>query len=121
MIRHYRHSIEREIWELPAGTREPNELPMKTALREIEEETGYRAEHMEPLASFYTSPGIMTEEMHAFVASDLTPIGQRLEHGEQIAVETVEIERARRMIIDGAIHDGKTIATLGTYLLRHPS
>jgi len=57
MIRNYRYTIEDELWELPAGTREPNETPIETARRELEEETGYRARTMTPQMEFYTSPG----------------------------------------------------------------
>ena len=118
MIRNYRHSVEEELLELPAGTRSPGESPIETARRELEEETGYRAESMHPLTEFYTSPGICTERMHAFVATHLTHVGQRLEEGEQIRPEIVEDAAARRMIADGALRDGKTIAALGTYFAR---
>ena len=117
MIRNYRHAVERELWELPAGTLEPNEEPIDTARRELEEETGYRAGKILPLMEFYTSPGILTERMYAFVATDLTSVGQKLQGGEQIVVEVVELADLRRSLIRGELCDGKTIAVLGRYLL----
>ena len=117
MIRNYRHAVERELWELPAGTMEPNEEPIDTARRELEEETGYRAGRLRPLMEFYTSPGILTERMYAFVATDLTPVGQKLQGGEQIVAEAVDLDDARRRLVDGEFRDGKTIAVLGRYFL----
>ena len=73
-----------------------------------------------PQGEFYTSPGISTERMYAFIATDLTPVGQRLEAGERIRVETVTLDRARSMLNEGELVDGKTIAVLATYLLNVP-
>ena len=118
MIRNFRHTVEQELWELPAGTAEPNEAPIETARRELEEETGYRAETMTPLTEFFTSPGVLTERMFAFVATELQPVGQRLEVGERIVAEIVELDRARTWLTNGELRDGKTIAVLGTYFAR---
>jgi len=115
MIRNYRYTVEQELWELPAGTAEPDEAAIETARRELEEETGYRAGTMTPLTEFYTSPGVLTERMFAFVATDLKSVGQRLELGERIVAEVVEMDRARRWLVNGELRDGKTIAVLGTY------
>jgi len=118
MIRNFRHTVEQELWELPAGTAEPNEPPIETARRELEEETGYRAGTMTPLTEFFTSPGVLTERMFAFVATELQPVGQRLEVGERIVAEIVELDRARTWLTNGELRDGKTIAVLGTYFAR---
>jgi len=118
MIRQMRYSVGETLWELPAGTREPNEPPIETARRELIEETGYEAGQIKPLAEFYTSPGITTELMHAFVASDLTHVGQRLEHGEQISVEPMLGEDVQGMLSSGEIRDGKTMAVLGLYFAK---
>lgn len=119
MIRNFRYSVEEELWELPAGTAEPGEPAVETARRELIEETGYRGERMTPLAEFYTSPGVMTELMRAFVAEGLTPVGQRLEPDERIKVEIVTFTRAKEMLTRGELRDGKTIAVLGMYLARN--
>jgi len=117
MIHNERHAVGETLWELPAGTREPGEPEIETARRELIEETGYEAGAIEPMAQFYTSPGILSEMMHAFVATDLSHVGQRLEHGERIDVEVVEVDRLRRMMREGSIRDGKTLAVLGLYFL----
>lgn len=119
LIRNLRYTVGRELLELPAGTREPDESPLNTAHRELIEETGYRAARMDPLVEFYASPGILTERMYVFVARGLVAEKQNLQQSEQITVVIFDVPTIRRMLISGEIEDGKTIAALGTYLLRH--
>lgn len=113
LIRQFRHGIGREIWELPAGTLDvPGESPAEAAARELEEEVGHRAGKVERLCEFYTSPGILTELITAFVARDLTPTQQRLSPSEEIVVEPTTLMEAMDMIREGKIVDGKTMITL---------
>ncbi len=113
MIRNFRPVVDRELWELPAGTLDqPDEDPKDAALRELEEEAGYRANELAPLCEFYSSPGIMNELLRAYVATDLVPTRQNLEPTEEIRVEAVAFAEALTMIRDGRIVDGKTIVTL---------
>jgi ADP-ribose pyrophosphatase len=112
MVRNQRIAVGSRILELPAGTLEPMEKPEECAPRELEEETGYAAAHLAFLGKFYTSPGMSDEMMWAFVATGLRHVGQRLEAGEDMSVETVEPDRALAMIDSGEIVDGKTVATL---------
>jgi ADP-ribose pyrophosphatase len=118
MIRNYRYAVEKELWELPAGTLEPDETPIETARRELEEESGYRAGRIVPLQEFYTSPGVLDERMHAFVATELTEVGQNLQGTERITVRVLDRDEVRRMLVDGELADGKTIAVLGLYFTR---
>ena len=117
-IRHFRRAVDKELIELPAGTLEPGETPAQTAFRELEEETGYRAGSLEPVIEFFPSPGILTERMYIFVATDLTQVGQRLEESERIRVHIVTREEAWRLLVDGCLEDGKTIAALGLFFAR---
>lgn len=117
MIRNVRFAVGLELWELPAGTLEPPESPVECAARELQEETGYRAERFEPLGRFYSSPGFCTEQLHAYVATGLIHVGQDLDATEQIQVNPVPLSRVLQMMLSGEIADAKSIATLGLYLI----
>src|SRR3954452_432920 len=71
LLRNRRYAVGQLLYELPAGTLEKGENPMNCAGRELQEETGYLAQRIKLLGSFYSSPGILTEKMHAFAAYDL--------------------------------------------------
>ncbi len=116
LIRNRRFAVEQTLWELPAGTREAGEEDEAGALRELEEETGYRAGTLEPLLSFYATPGICDEKMIAFVATDLAATEQALDDTEQIEVVPVDRPTFREMLRDGRITDAKTLAC-GLYWL----
>ena len=115
MVRNYRVAVGRTLFELPAGTLDPGEAPLETAHRELAEETGYRAARMEPLVSFYMSPGILDERMHVFVARDLTPGKMDLDAGEQLEPFAITWDKALALLARGEIEDGKTIAALLYY------
>ncbi len=112
MIRNARVGAGQTLWELCAGTLEEGEDPQVCAERELIEETGYRAGRIEPLTAFYTCPGICTEYMYAYVAHDLTHVGQNLDENEQIEVHELKLDRVMTMLRQGEIRDAKTIATL---------
>jgi ADP-ribose pyrophosphatase len=121
LIRNRREVIDRELLELPAGKVDPGEDAAVCAVRELEEETGYRAGRMEPLCEFYPSPGILTEKLSAFVATELTKTQQSLEEGETITVVTMRMDEALGLVRDRHIEDGKTLITLMMYhLLQGP-
>src|SRR6476620_646541 len=84
LIRNRRYAISQYLLELPAGTIDKGEMPMNTAGRELKEETGYLAGRIQLLGSFFSSPGILTEKIHAFVAYDLEKSTAALEEGEDI-------------------------------------
>lgn len=115
LIRNERPAIGQTLWELPAGTIEEGEDPHVCAERELIEETGYEAERIERLASFYSSPGFCTEELTAFVAHGLTHVGQDLDDTENIDVEVVTFAEALAMAKDNRIRDAKSLATLLHY------
>jgi ADP-ribose pyrophosphatase len=115
LIRNYRPGVDQTLLELPAGTLEPGEDPRHTAFRELEEETGYRAQQMELLCEFYTSPGILDERMWLYVATQLTGGPQKLDDGEEIENEVVSWSECLRLVREGAIQDGKSLVGLLFY------
>lgn len=115
LIRNRRLTVDKTLIEIPAGTREPNEEPLKTAHRELAEETGYRAGRMEEVVSYYPSPGISSERMHLFVARELTEGDTAREANEEIENYLVTWEEAMALVESGEIVDGKTILALLLY------
>jgi len=112
LVRQFRYPIGKSLLELPAGKLDPNEDPAVCAARELEEETGYKAQNWRKLTAIYTSPGFCTEQLHVFLATDLSRsvTGQKLEEGEQsLTVEIVPLSQAIDMIERQEIVDGKTI------------
>jgi ADP-ribose pyrophosphatase len=104
------------VLEIPAGTLEKREDPLKCAFRELEEETGYRAKKMTPLISYYPSIGYNTEIIHCFVATGLKKIADlSLDDDEILSVEKVSLNRLIGMIKSGKIQDSKTICAVLTY------
>lgn len=121
LIRNRRYTIGQYLLELPAGGLEKSEDPINGAGRELVEETGYVAGRLKRILDFYSSPGILSEKMYTFAAYDLEKAGQNLEDDEEIEVMPVSFDEAVRMIGDGRIIDGKTIATLLAYERFHRS
>jgi len=115
LIRNYRATVGEYLIELPAGTLEPGESPMNCAGRELVEETNFAAGKLTWLASFYSSPGILTEKLHAFVATKLTPEQGTPDVGEHIQPHPLTFDEAMDAVQHGQITDGKTIATLLYY------
>jgi len=112
LLRNYRHTVGETLIELPAGTLEPPEPPEQAAVRELAEETGYRAGRWRKLAEFYPSPGVMNERMYLFLAEDLTPGPTDLQAGEELEPVVVPWGQALAWVADGTIKDGKTLVGL---------
>jgi len=115
LIRNRRVAVARELIELPAGTREPGEDPRNTAIRELQEETGFVAQQVEQLHEFFLAPGIMDERMTVYLATDLTPGDARLEANEFIENVILSLDDALKMCRDGTIEDAKTLVGLFIY------
>ncbi|MFJ8256202.1 NUDIX domain-containing protein [Peribacillus asahii] len=110
MVEQYRKAMERSLVEIPAGKLEPGEEPLKTAERELEEETGYVCGRMEHVISFYTSPGFADELVHVYVAHQLSKKEDAASLDEDEFVEVIELtlEEAQQYIEEEKIYDAKT-------------
>ncbi len=111
-VRQYRHPTRLDLLELPAGTRRGDEPPETCAAREMREETGLAAGHLEQLGAFYLAPGYSTEFMYVFLATDLTPNPLPPDSDEFLRVEKFPVRRAMEMAEKGEIHDAKSLAAL---------
>jgi ADP-ribose pyrophosphatase len=112
LIRQYRYAVDERVWEIPAGRIDPPETAEQGARRELEEEAGYTASAMEPLCTFYTTPGFCDERMHLFRASGLRQVPARPEEDERIEAAVLTLEEARAMVARGEIREGKTLVAL---------
>ena len=116
MVRQYRNALDRYTIEIPAGGLNGAEEPTKVAaLRELEEETGYRAEEAELLITIRTTVAFCNEKIDIYVANKLIPSKQHLDEDEFINVEAYEIGTLEEMIYNGTIQDSKTISAILAY------
>jgi ADP-ribose pyrophosphatase len=112
LIHSRRLTVDKMLVEIPAGTREPNESPLETARRELAEETGYRAAQFDELATYYPSPGVLSERMWIFVARGLTEGAPAREENEEIENYVVSWEDVLAMVDQGEIEDSKTLIAI---------
>jgi ADP-ribose pyrophosphatase len=117
MITQFRYPLQKVMLELPAGKLNKCEDPYTCAVRELEEETGYRAEIFEKLGSIFTTPGFCTEELHIYLARNLKPGNHNREEGEQgMEVFEFSFSEVEDKIRSGQIKDAKSIC--GIYLAK---
>lgn len=112
MIRQYRYAAGGTMWEIPAGVLQPGEDPQVCARRELQEETGATAEHLEHMTTIHTTPGFTDERIHLFLATGLRQGAPRHEADEFIEVRVELLSGVLEMIRKGEITDGKTIVAL---------
>jgi ADP-ribose pyrophosphatase len=112
LVRNRRPIVGETLLEIPAGTLEAGEPPEAAAVRELAEETGYRAGRWQKLAECIPSPGVLSERTHVFVAQDLTPGPPHLEKDEDLQAQIVSWQQALAWALDGTIHDAKTLVAI---------
>lgn len=112
LVRQYRYAVDAFVWELPAGRRDPPESPEDGASRELEEEVGLRAGALEPISTFWTTPGFCDEVMYLFRATELQTVPARPEADERIEQASFTLDEALAMVRSGEIREGKTLVAL---------
>ena len=112
LVRQYRHSVRRDLWELPAGGVNPGESPEAAAARECEEETALAPGRVERLRGLFPAPGFCDEELVYFRLSELNPRSpdspNKPDEDENIAVQVFTVAEAKAMTARGDIVDLKT-------------
>jgi 8-oxo-dGTP pyrophosphatase MutT (NUDIX family) len=119
LVRQYRGAVDDYLIEIPAGTRDvEGEKPEVTAARELTEEVGVRATHLEHLGSMYNTPGFCDERTELYLATGLQPASPSRHGAEErfISVEEVAFGDVDGLVASGALIDGQTI--LGIMLAR---
>jgi len=115
LVKQFRHPVEKELLEIPAGGIDPGEDAEAAVRRELAEETGYQPQKLQKLGGFYSTPGYCTEYLHLYLASDLVPHRLHAEDTEGIEVVRVPISQIPGLITSGGICDAKSIAGLLAY------
>ena len=117
LIRQFRPVIGQWAWEIPAGLIDPGEDPLTCAQRELEEETGWMTEKVEPVAAIHTSIGFTDEVIHIFKGVGLKQTQKKQEATEVIEEKFCTRDEVLRMIANREITDSKTLIGLFYVLL----
>lgn len=112
----YRYAICKYLYEFPAGHIDNGENAEHAAIREVEEETGYRPRRIKLMFKAYPSPGSKTELMHYFVATDIIKTKLNREPDEIMTIKLVTLKKALDMVRKNQIQDLKSIAALLFYV-----
>ncbi|MDF2922049.1 MAG: ADP-ribose pyrophosphatase [Paenibacillaceae bacterium] len=117
VVEQYRKPFEKNLVEVPAGKLDAGEEPLAAAIRELEEETGYRAGNIRLLNSFYTSPGFADEKIYLYLAEELVKGEAHLDEDEFLDCTAITLEEAERYMDEGRIGDAKTIMAVYAWKL----
>lgn len=115
LVRQFRYPYHEEILEIPAGKLEAGEDPAKTALRELEEETGMRCTELIPYGVLYPTPGYTNEHLYVYLATGLTAGTLHLDEDEFINTVVLPFDEAYQMVLSNTIKDGKTCYAILRY------
>ncbi|MEG1880698.1 MAG: NUDIX hydrolase [Oscillospiraceae bacterium] len=109
MVKQFRKPIERAIYEVPAGKLDGGEDHYICGVRELEEETGFKAKNFEYLGFMYPSPGFANEATYLYLATELYAGKMNLDPDEYLDVEYIPISKVKEMIMNNEINDAKTV------------
>ncbi len=112
LVRQYRKAVGQVLLEIPAGTLEIGEDPLDCARRELEEETGLRADTWEKLLEYYCAPGFCDEKSHIYIARNFFSGTANPDGDEFLEVVQMPLEAAYELISTGQIIDGKSIIAI---------
>lgn len=112
LVRQFRHPIGQVILEIPAGKLDPGEAPADCAVRELAEETGFRANKLRKLTAMYTTPGFSNEIIHLYLAQDLVESDKQPDEDEFIHTEVFTSEQVHQMMASGELCDAKSLVAL---------
>lgn len=115
LVKQFRKAIEDVLIEIPAGKLEIGEDPKECAIRELSEETGYKAKKMTKMTNLLTAPGFSNEVLYTFLAEDLEKGEIHLDQDEFVEVFEISPKKAKEKILSGEINDAKTVCSILWY------
>lgn len=114
-VKQYRHAAKTFVLEIPAGMIDGDESPLNAAVRELEEETGYKTKNIQLVNWTYSAIGFCTEKIYLYIAKELEQSVQNFDEDEYIELERYTLDEALKMIFDGSIYDSKTVMGILAY------
>ena len=114
----FRYPYDEMVLEIPAGKCDKDEDPKDAAVRELEEETGYRANNITFLGEFYPTVAYTDEIIYLYLATDLVKTKQHLDADENLDYFEITFDELLKMIKEGKIKDGKTLAAINYFIIK---
>lgn len=112
LVQQFRLPAGKDMWEIPAGTLEPDEEPEACAIREVQEETGYKPVSLISLGGIHPAPGYTTEFIHIYWAREVIESALEMDEDEFVEADWKPIADVVDMIVSGEITDSKTITAI---------
>lgn len=119
LVKQYRKALEQELLEIPAGKLEPGEDRESAAMRELEEETGYKAKKLTLIGEVYGTPGFSNEKISVYFADDLVEGEVNLDEDEFVEKVLYSLEDVKKAIEARTIEDAKTFIAFQHLLLHY--
>ncbi|MCY0900367.1 MAG: NUDIX hydrolase [Firmicutes bacterium] len=116
VVRQFRWAVQSWLYELPAGMVNAGEAPLAAAIRELEEETGYRATHWQLLYRYYSSPGYSNEMLYIFYAQGLERGTPHYDADEELEVITWTRQEAAEHLASGEVLNGMLLIGVSWWL-----
>ncbi|HAR6103704.1 TPA: NUDIX hydrolase [Staphylococcus pseudintermedius] len=119
LVKQYRKALEQELLEIPAGKLEPGEDRESAAMRELEEETGYKAKKLTLIAEVYGTPGFSNEKISVYFADNLVEGKVNLDEDEFVEKVLYSLDDVKKAVEARTIEDAKTFIAFQHLLLHY--
>ncbi|EPQ9625769.1 NUDIX hydrolase [Staphylococcus pseudintermedius] len=119
LVKQYRKALEQELLEIPAGKLEPGEDRESAAMRELEEETGYKAKKLTLIGEVYGTPGFSNEKISVYFADNLVEGKVNLDEDEFVEKVLYSLDDVKKAVEAHTIEDAKTFIAFQHLLLHY--